>query len=541
MTLPRLPRSAVAVVAAAVVGAVVCVGPPARAFDVEIPGIGLTGFDITESLLLRWLEDNFDRNDRDDQVFGLLNKTNLIITAGPATLGLRIDAALFLNEASCGGGAESALCFFQDTIRPEKTWGTWDFGPAGLTAGDVYVSFGRGLTLSVRKIDELGIDTTIRGGRAWVATGPLSAQIVAGVTNVQNIDNASQQFIEDPDDILVGAEASLSLPGGVELGVRGVQALFATSATLGHEERTTVGGASLSLADLFGHAALFVEGAVLRHTDEEPGGARIVDEGSALYGSLSVFAGGFNLLLEGKHYRKFRFQTADPRLAAFGIVYAEPPTLERFDQIVPNNSDTTGGRVRAEYTVRETDTRIHANALYYVYNNREEDPLEEGPWALHAYGGVRQGFGRGFFVDLSGGWREERDQDTDELVLKLWHGELDVNLPLGGPHNLELKLNHQSEVKRGVPLNNSFIRGQAVVAWSLAPMLRVAALYGYNTQSEVLEPVHNIAAEASWDFASWGTLTMFGGRIPGGILCVSGTCRNLPAFSGYKLETVLRF
>lgn len=515
---------------------------PATALDVDIPLIGTTGFDITESLLIRWLDDNYDRNDRDDEVLGILNKTNLIITAGPATLGVRVDAALFFNEAECGGGAESALCFFHDFVRPEKTWGSWDFGVASLTAGDFYASFGRGLTLSVRKIDELGIDTTIRGGRVTVSTGPLAAQLLAGATNVQNVDNTSQQFIEDPDDVLVAAEASLALPGGVELGVRGVQAFFDGTATIGHEERTTIGGASLSMADLFGVAALYVEGAVLRHTDEDAAGsARIVDDGGAVYGSLSMFVGTFNLLLEGKHYRKFRFQTADPRLASFGIIYSEPPTLERFDQIVPNNSDTTGGRLRAEYYVQPSGTRIHANGLFYVYNNREEDPLKEGAWALHAYGGVRQDLGRGFFVDASGGWREERDLQSDELVLKLWHGELDVNLPLGGPHNLGLKLNHQSEVKRGVPLNNSFVRGQAVATYSLAPVLRLAALYGYNTQNEVLEPVHNIAAELSWDFTSWGTVTMFGGRIPGGILCVSGTCRNLPAFSGYKLETVLRF
>ncbi|GMV41921.1 MAG: hypothetical protein AMXMBFR64_36370 [Myxococcales bacterium] len=512
----------------------------AAAFDVELPVIGTMGFDVTESLLIRWLDDNFDRNDRDDQVLGILSKTNLIVTAGPATAGVRLDVALFFNEAECGAGTESALCFFKDYIRPEKTWGTWDFGDASLTAGDVYASFGRGLVLSVRKIDELGIDTTIRGGRAALTTGPLSVQVVAGATNVQNVDNTSQQFIEDPDDVLVGAEASLTLPGGVELGVRGVQAFFEGSASIGHEERTTIGGASLSLGDLFGVAALYLEGAILRHTDEGSG-ARIVDEGGAVYGSLSVFAGAFNVLLEGKHYRKFQLQAADPRLASFGIVYAEPPALERFDQIVPNNSDTTGGRLRAEYSVLSTGTRIHANGLFYVYNNREEDPLEDGAWALHAYGGVRQDFGLGFFADVSGGWREERELLTDELVLKMWHAEGEVNLPLGGPHHLGLKVNHQSEVKRGVPLNHSFIRGQAIATWSLAPILRVAALYGYTTRNEVLEPVHNVAGEVSWDFASWGTLTAFGGQIPGGILCVSGTCRSLPAFSGASLETVLRF
>ena len=31
--------------------------------------------------------------------------------------------------------------------------------------GDFYVSFGRGMVLSIRKIDELGIDTTLLGGK----------------------------------------------------------------------------------------------------------------------------------------------------------------------------------------------------------------------------------------------------------------------------------------------------------------------------------------------------------------------------------------
>ena len=514
----------------------------AGAFDLDLPLVGTTGVDITESLLVRWLENNFDRNDRDDEVLGILNKTNLIITNGPLELGLRLDIAVFLNESECNAGAESALCFFEDFVEPEKVWGTWDFGVATITGGDVYASFGRGLTLSVRKIDELGIDTTIRGGRATVSLGPLTAQVVAGVTNVQNVDNTSQQHIDDPNDVLVGAETVFAFPAGVAVGFRGVQAFFDRSATLGHEERTSIAGASLELPDLFGVGALFVEGALLRHTEEDPnGGDVIVDDGSALYASLSGFFGPFNVLIEGKHYRKFKLQTADPRLASFGIIYNEPPTLERFDQIVPNNSDTTGGRIRLDYYVKATATRLHANALYYIYNNREVDPFDEGTFALHAYGGVRQELGRGYFFELSGGWREERDTDTSDLVVKLWHGELDVNLPLGGAHNLEVKYNHQSEVKRGIPDNVSFVRGQAIATWSLNPVLRVAGLYGYNTQSVHLEPVHNVAAEVSWDFASFGTVTAFGGRIPGGILCVSGTCRNMPAFSGYKLETVLRF
>jgi hypothetical protein len=266
-----------------------------------------------------------------------------------------------------------------------------------------------------------------------------------------------------------------------------------------------------------------------------------VDDGVAIYGSLSAFAGPFSVLLEGKHYRRFRFQTASPRLAAFGIQYAEPPTLERYDQIVPNNTDVTGGRLRLEYVVRASGSRLFANALVYAYDNREEDPFLEGNLAVHAYLGLRQDLGRGFFVEASGGWRQERELGSDDLVHKLWHAEADFNLPLGGPHNLEVRAKHETAVKRAVPLNISFVKGQASATWSLNPLLRVSGIYGYTTENEALEPVHNVAAEVSWDFARWGTLVAFGGRIPGGILCVGGTCRDLPAFSGYKLETILRF
>ncbi len=51
------------------------------------------------------------------------------------------------------------------TIYPAKLWLTYTQPGIEATAGDFYAQLGRGLVFSVRKMDELAIDTTLRGGR----------------------------------------------------------------------------------------------------------------------------------------------------------------------------------------------------------------------------------------------------------------------------------------------------------------------------------------------------------------------------------------
>ncbi len=54
---------------------------------------------------------------------------------------------------------------FLPTVYPTKLFVAYQQPSFEVTAGDFYVQLGRGLVFSVRKIDELSIDTTVRGGK----------------------------------------------------------------------------------------------------------------------------------------------------------------------------------------------------------------------------------------------------------------------------------------------------------------------------------------------------------------------------------------
>ena len=85
--------------------------------------------------------------------------------------------------------------FCQKPFYVEK-WGLEYTGrTVEATLGDFYVSFGRGLVLSIRKLDELGIDTTLRGGKLVYHEDRVAATLVLGVTNIQNVDEATGRFV----------------------------------------------------------------------------------------------------------------------------------------------------------------------------------------------------------------------------------------------------------------------------------------------------------------------------------------------------------
>ncbi len=80
---------------------------------------------------------------------------------------------------------------FKNSIYPAKLWATYSASGLEVTAGDSYAQFGRGLTLSMRKVDELGIDTTIRGGKVQITRDPFSVTAVAGFANPSRVDEAT--------------------------------------------------------------------------------------------------------------------------------------------------------------------------------------------------------------------------------------------------------------------------------------------------------------------------------------------------------------
>ena len=90
---------------------------------------------------------------------------------------------------------------YRDYIYPAKIFAKYTSKTIEVTAGDAYVQFGRGLVLSLRKVDELGIDTTVRGGKLTCTSDPFSVTIVGGILNPTRIDEATGRALVLPREI----------------------------------------------------------------------------------------------------------------------------------------------------------------------------------------------------------------------------------------------------------------------------------------------------------------------------------------------------
>src|SRR3954469_13104895 len=205
--------------------------PPAFALE---PGT-LAGepvlVDVSESSSVYY---NFDNRDskpsqvatRANDHFGLVyNRLSAQATAGSFSLGVRVDNVWFYaspnvtqlaldltndappdNRPSYFRGklGEAGLELsnrFIDWVYPSKYYLTYSRAGVEATLGDASAQLGRGIVLSVRKRDELGSDTTIRGARFSLSTqGPVVVKLTAlgGELNPLRIDEASGRYLGVP-------------------------------------------------------------------------------------------------------------------------------------------------------------------------------------------------------------------------------------------------------------------------------------------------------------------------------------------------------
>jgi hypothetical protein len=159
--------------------------------------------------------------DPKDHGYGVwTNRLNATLKWERWLVGTRLDSALYwLRPADrdvCGPG-QSDGCIpqgqlgnylrdgtsrYRNTLYPAKVFLTYKEPGFEVTAGDAYVQFGRGLVLSMRKIDEFGTDTTLRGGRLVWQKDPVSFTLVGGVANPTRIDDATGRSLALPNEIV---------------------------------------------------------------------------------------------------------------------------------------------------------------------------------------------------------------------------------------------------------------------------------------------------------------------------------------------------
>jgi hypothetical protein len=417
---------------------VATVGRPARALDLPKLLNSPLKLDITETSVLAQRFDARTGEDFQDEGYGMwLNRLNSTLQWRKFTLGVRLDSSVYWRRPVDRGAdippdqvrtitADDASRF-RDSIYPAKVWLTYASPGVEVTVGDAYVQFGRGLTLSMRKIDELGVDTTVRGAKVQIQKDPFALTLVAGIANPTRVDEASGRalFLPHPvpnetlgpqplfgSDRVVGAEIQAGRGLPVVLGSRFVR--FTRCAPYRYDEKgrviggdldTPIGscdpndtaiwlatlprdvgpaitaseitlvGQSLEIPSLWGHGKVYVEGAIQhRHHDDDPNDRHA--DGNALYASISANGGPLTSTLELKSYRNFypvAGSVDQTHASAFSTVrYSNPPTGELITQDAEFgnfNACVDGGRLRTD--VRMNESLLAYGALAYFYSKSE--------------------------------------------------------------------------------------------------------------------------------------------------------------------------
>ncbi len=450
---------------------------PARAVDIAVdpaPEAKPLRLEVTETSIGAQRFAAREGESADDQGYGAwLNRLNLALSYGRFTLGARLDSSVYWARPADARGLDPATAQrlrrdeasrYRDAIYPAKVWATYAAPGLEITAGDAYVQFGRGLLLSMRKIDELGIDTTLRGGKIAWQSDPFAVTVVAGIANPSRVDEATGRALFLPldapgdargpqplfgSDRIIGAELQAGRGLPVTLTTHAVRLTRCAPYRYDAEGRVKSGtfdapigscqpddastylstvprglgpvqgasevsmvGQAIEVPSLWGHGKLYVEGAVQRrvHGDapEDP-----LASGNALYGALSADAGPVTSTLEIKSYRNFYPLAGSvdaSRASAFSSVqYSTPPTAELITQdseLGFFNACVDGGRLRTD--VRLGDALLLYGTAAYFHSKSE------------IVGGGCDRFGRTVVAGVKGGADAAQTYVEDGVVGVEW-------------------------------------------------------------------------------------------------------------------------
>jgi hypothetical protein len=337
-----------------------------------------------------------------------INRLNVALHWGHFTAGARLDSAVYslppINNGDYQVSASELKSLdrdsesrYQNSIYPAKLWLTYKTPDIEVTVGDAYVQFGKGLTLSMRKIDELGIDTTLRGVKVTVQKDPFAVTAVAGFGNPTRVDEASGRAlfptipVVDPriglmdtqvpmfgSDRIAGVDVQAGRGLPVTLSTHAVQVdrcapyhydaqglivtdplkdpLNVTFGTCGDSDtgiwlnslgssppsidsRTiTMVGQSLEVPSLGGHGKLYIEAAGQQRRQFDPRQSQN-GTGNAIYASLAFDVGKTNTTLEIKSNRNFyqvpaSVLSSTPGGPEFNVVgYSFAPPTETLNQL----------------------------------------------------------------------------------------------------------------------------------------------------------------------------------------------------------------
>jgi len=606
---------------------------PAFALEPGKLGDDEVRLDVTDasSVLLNW--DNRDDKPLDvatraNDDWGMwYNRLNVQGSWGKWTAGLRLDNAWFyrspypeaialdiVETRPAGGSLSDAQLFRQkfdesgrelsnryiNWIYPAKYYVGYATRDVEITAGDFYAQLGRGFVLSVRKMDELASDVTVRGARV---TGRLNAgsvrlrgTLLGGAMNPLRLDEASGRYLAvdgsvtpswlaateagmpravDTDfttgqpsyapDRLVGAQIEIA-PKGLKLGTQA--SMLVRQDPLGADvvrqaDTILTGSQSVEVPDIAGHGDGYVEVAVQRlddkNRDSSSFDADLLDAGYAAYGAFTLIELPVTLMLEGKHYRRFFPLRANVNTALareFSLVqYSAPPTTEAFwvdTEFEGFNTCVTGGRAKGDVHLGKDESVFAWVGHYRTWAERAlNEPCEVSRanenrvWDL-ATGMEITSQRRKSRANLTFGARVDQAPDpftTTEGETSLYYQEVysryDVIRWLGGPFSLQFQGWHRRRHQTVGGPAEPWYEGQHLtgVDWSG----NVSAAFGVEYSTNPSVPSTYLNGVVTYKITPASSVGVFVGQRRGSLRCVGGVCRVYPPFEGARLDATVRF
>ena len=342
--------------------------------------------------------------------FDWLNKLDTKLTYGAWHAELRLDSAVFWNVFQVDSIASPAQQTnvsklmqnrFINNLVLEKASVSYTSEHLEATLGDFYINYGRGIILSLRKVDQLGVDTTLRGANVTARVGNFTANIAGGITNNINTDQATASVAPDAEDPIIAGRIEYRQPRAFAVSLQGtylgwntgtasllpygvpdppssnpltctsanhcmpvqlaplslgtVGAYDAAMAPLWHQYKNI--GGTLELPQILEHASAYFE---FDHQWNQIQNAQMI-EGNAFYGGINFYAGPVTVQAELKDYGHFEAPvqstlstTAFPAFQQ-QTVYTNPPNLEEIwqEEIASNPLTIWGPRLRVDWQVNE--------------------------------------------------------------------------------------------------------------------------------------------------------------------------------------------
>ncbi len=582
--------------------------------SVDLPVFGHTTFSMTSTSTARFRGNNYDNNPYNDDFWSVRQRFDLALQGDELRLEMRLDGFLPFGFGESGmtlpngptsmpvaydqpgwvasqavgaigtstGSAcppgRASLCPLAWDVRPERLTLRWEHESWLVELGDAQIVFGRGVALSFRKVDLLGVDNALRGGHVRFDDGHFRARIHAGLANPQNQDPITLTILRDPADIFAAASVGTTFGPADMLtaSAHAVRVWFDPYGGSRSNQTVDVAGWTLeapALAD--GNLALYVEANGMRR-QYSVGGEQHVETGRGVYGSAQLLLGNLTILTEWKDYSNFLLSAGANEPNAFRI-YNAAPSLE-FDgpQRLRGIGNQRGGSIRLDYGFLPGPWSVLLGSSLYGLDDRDayHDPWD-GVLVTHTWAGFqrRQEYDGDITWSItgSGGYRRETcihddcqiaGEHAGDIDREMIHGQVELTVA-SGDHGFDITADHRYEGER--EFGNAFGRFQIGgvaftytfgVVFTATIGLRWTDQFGgvvYQRNQRDYNGIGDRSAgtlgaagsmypsiEFRYNFDPSNSVRLFIGQTPGGLICAGGVCRQVPPYEGGALEFVLR-